>query len=282
LGTSISQGSCHSFSSFVAPEITGDKITLTFVLTVSDGKAKARDPLQVTIEAAKPAKDTKDSINTSDLSDASKIASPQQQSDSDKNKNKNNIHQPSQFPSPTNINDTDLENEKLSTSSVNSKSIIGTEGDDNLIGTTGNDNIHAKSGNDVIDAKAGNDKVFGDKGNDIINGNSGNDNLYGNLGDDILTGGSGKDFFSCGSGEDRVVDFKKSEGDKISRTCELKGPPPQSTGTLIVKKHVINDNGGTKQASDFTIHLLVPFDMTLTRVIPLIILRQMINLHLRG
>jgi len=129
--------------SFVAPEIIGDKITLTFVLTVSDDKAMARDPLQVTIEAAKPAKDTKDSINTSDLSDASKIASPQQQSDSDNNKNKNNIHQPSQFPSSTNINETDLKNKKLSTSSANSKSIIGTEGDDNLIGTTGNDNIHA-------------------------------------------------------------------------------------------------------------------------------------------
>ena len=74
----------------------------------------------------------------------------------------------------------------------------------------------------------------------------------------MFTGGSGKDIFSCGSGQDRVLDYNKTEGDKVI-TCESIGsqpPPPQeNTGTLFVTKHVINDNGGTKQAKDFTIHI---------------------------
>jgi len=40
-----------------------------------------------------------------------------------------------------------------------------------------------------------------------------------------------------------------------SKVCTVTNDDKAATGTLIVKKHLINDNEGSKQASDFTIHV---------------------------
>jgi hypothetical protein len=55
---------------------------------------------------------------------------------------------------------------------------------------------------------------------------------------------------------------RDSDGDGIGDVCDPT-PPPQPTATLRVIVQVINDNGGTAQASDFTLFLFVtPCDGT--------------------
>lgn len=104
-----------------------------------------------------------------------------------------------------------------------SKTIIGTNGDDNLKGSAGNDLIFARDGNDTVDGGAGSDCIVGGEGNDtlsggtgddVILGGNGDDNLSGSSGNDSLFGGSGINNLNGGSGMDSCVD-----GTKIS--CEL-------------------------------------------------------------
>jgi Hemolysin-type calcium-binding repeat (2 copies). len=51
----------------------------------------------------------------------------------------------------------------------------------------------------------------------VVNGGSGNDWLSGDRGNDTITGGAGADIFhSFGdAGLDRVLDFSRSEGDRV-------------------------------------------------------------------
>ena len=225
--------------SFRAPQISGSEVSLTFLLTVSDGKLTSKDSVHLTI------KTSPDNF----------VESTSKLTQQDNSKQTSTLHQPELKPrnQPQTNNGTASDTAASAdetgfspSAAKNSKphKLVGTNGDDNLIGTDGVDNIDGKGGNDVIDAKAGNDKVDGGSGNDNIGGGFGNDKLKGGSGNDVLTGGPGKDSFSCGGGKDRVVDYNKAEGDKIS-SCEVKGPPtpPTTTGTLIITKHVVNDNG---------------------------------------
>jgi Ca2+-binding RTX toxin-like protein len=45
-------------------------------------------------------------------------------------------------------------------------------------------------------------------------------NLSGGDGNDKLTGGNGADKFDCGAGNDKITDFKPSEDDTKSTSCE--------------------------------------------------------------
>ena len=47
-----------------------------------------------------------------------------------------------------------------------------------------------------------------------------------------------------------------NSGGVIDLTHHEQQPPQPQTGTITVTKHVINDNGGTLQASDFTIEIV--------------------------
>ena len=76
-------------------------------------------------------------------------------------------------------------------------------------------------------------------------------------GNDELRGGPGKDTFFCGSGNDKILDFNPE--DRATADCEEGGPnpaPQDELGTIIVKKHVINDDSGSKSAADFTLNVI--------------------------
>ena len=125
----------------------------------------------------------------------------------------------------------------------------------NIIGTGKNDILRGTQGSDSIVGLAGNDVLEGLEGDDSLQGDSGNDNLRGGPGNDNLRGGPGKDTFSCGPGNDVIEDY--SSEDRVASDCEAGGPiHGDSTGTIIVRKRVINDNGNSKSASDFTINVV--------------------------
>lgn len=76
---------------------------------------------------------------------------------------------------------------------------------------------------DGIYGFGGNDQLFGGGGDDYLDGGIGNDTLWGGAGGDDLFGGTGADQFcfaaasdSLTNDRDSIVDFKRSEGDKIN------------------------------------------------------------------
>ncbi|MCF3099116.1 type I secretion C-terminal target domain-containing protein, partial [Aeromonas australiensis] len=110
--------------------------------------------------------------------------------------------------------------------------LFGQGGDDFLFGGSGNDILFGGSGNDTLYGESGNDTLYGGSGNDILYGGSGNDTLYGGSGNDILIGGLGNDILKGDAGadiftwlqgdteagkvaKDYIVDFSKSDGDKL-------------------------------------------------------------------
>jgi len=135
-------------------------------------------------------------------------------------------------------------------------SVTGIAFADSITGTTKNDKLTGTQGADHIQGLAGNDLIEGLGGDDSIEGGPGNDNLKGGPGNDKLQGGPGKDVFSCGPGNDLIEDFKSE--DRKASDCEEGGPSPipeDKTGIITVKKHVINDDGNSKSAANFTIHV---------------------------
>ncbi|MEO7239950.1 MAG: calcium-binding protein, partial [Sphingomicrobium sp.] len=78
------------------------------------------------------------------------------------------------------------------------------------------------SGNDLANKLVGNtgsNALHGGNGNDTIGGGAGNDVLWGEAGLDTLTGGTGADTFMLfapvAGNQDKVVDFTRTQGDKI-------------------------------------------------------------------
>ncbi|MGK7912798.1 MAG: calcium-binding protein [Synechococcus sp.] len=113
----------------------------------------------------------------------------------------------------------------------NDDRLYGGDNDDRLYGGSDNDRLYGQSHNDYLSGDAGNDILYGGDGHDTLLGGKGNDILYGSkrysrsFGDvDSLTGGEGADTFVLGrtrgshylgSGGVRILDFNRSEQDKI-------------------------------------------------------------------
>ena len=114
--------------------------------------------------------------------------------------------------------------------------LLAAGGDDTLAGGDGNDQLNGGDGNDTIGGGEGNDNLFGANGNDDLDGGGGNDVLYGDAGNDRIDGGAGNDTlyggagadtfaFSDLGGTDRIVDFRRGQGDKI----DLSGIDPDQS-----------------------------------------------------
>ncbi|MGR2739580.1 type I secretion C-terminal target domain-containing protein [Billgrantia sp. Q4P2] len=97
-------------------------------------------------------------------------------------------------------------------------------GDDIIFGFRGVDVINGSSGDDILFGGQHNDTLYGGDGNDQLFGGNGGDTLIGGQGDDILWGGAGADTFKWMLGDqgsvatpavDRIMDFSKTEDDKI-------------------------------------------------------------------
>jgi Ca2+-binding RTX toxin-like protein len=100
----------------------------------------------------------------------------------------------------------------------------GGEGHDLVQGGNGNDTVYGGAGNDTVHAGEGNDSLFGESGNDVLWGNNSGTQLFvGGAGRDVMNGFAGADRYkfdaigdsAVGANRDQIVDFFRSEGDKI-------------------------------------------------------------------
>ena len=95
--------------------------------------------------------------------------------------------------------------------------VVGGKDNDLLSGETGDDIVYGNLGSDTVDGGVGNDVVRGGQDNDWLDGGAGDDWLSGDRGDDTIAGGAGADVFHtfADAGVDRVLDFHRSEGDRV-------------------------------------------------------------------
>ncbi|BBS85833.1 hypothetical protein WP7W18E02_07300 [Aeromonas media] len=130
--------------------------------------------------------------------------------------------------------------------------LYGGAGNDILFGGSGNDTLYGESGSDVLSGGSGNDTLYGGTGNDVLSGGLGNDILIGGAGDDILKGDAGADTFTWQKGDtvagsvakDYVVDFSKSEGDKLDLSDLLDSDGSKNQTSLKSLLSVFQDNEG--------------------------------------
>ncbi|TFF70103.1 type I secretion C-terminal target domain-containing protein, partial [Aeromonas taiwanensis] len=130
--------------------------------------------------------------------------------------------------------------------------LYGGAGNDILFGGSGNDTLYGESGSDVLSGGSGNDTLYGGTGNDVLSGGLGNDILVGGLGDDILKGDAGADTFTWLKGDtetgkvakDYIVDFSKSEGDKLDLSDLLDSDGSKTESSLKSLLSVFQDNEG--------------------------------------
>ena len=94
---------------------------------------------------------------------------------------------------------------------------VGGKDNDSLSGGADYDLVYGNLGNDTCNGDDGNDIVRGGQGNDVVNGGAGDDFVSGDKGDDTMAGGAGADSFHTfgDAGNDRVIDFNRSEGDRV-------------------------------------------------------------------
>ncbi|WP_393938165.1 type I secretion C-terminal target domain-containing protein [Aeromonas rivipollensis] len=125
-------------------------------------------------------------------------------------------------------------------------------GHDKLYGGLGDDILFGQGGNDELSGDAGNDTLYGGTGNDILSGGLGNDILIGGLGNDVLKGDEGSDTFTWLKGDtvagsvakDYVVDFSKSEGDKLDLSDLLDSDGSKNQSSLKSLLSVFQDSEG--------------------------------------
>ncbi|WP_421246503.1 Ig-like domain-containing protein [Aeromonas sanarellii] len=130
--------------------------------------------------------------------------------------------------------------------------LYGGAGNDILFGGSGNDTLYGESGSDVLSGGSGNDTLYGGTGNDVLSGGLGNDILVGGLGDDILKGDAGADTFTWLKGDteagkvakDYIVDFSKSEGDKLDLSDLLDSDGSKNESSLKSLLSVFQDSEG--------------------------------------
>ncbi|MFQ2154640.1 type I secretion C-terminal target domain-containing protein, partial [Aeromonas sanarellii] len=130
--------------------------------------------------------------------------------------------------------------------------LYGGAGNDILFGGSGNDTLYGESGSDVLSGGSGNDTLYGGTGNDVLSGGLGNDILVGGLGDDILKGDAGADTFTWLKGDteagkvakDYIVDFSKSQGDKLDLSDLLDSDGSKNESSLKSLLSVFQDSEG--------------------------------------
>ncbi|WP_270830579.1 VCBS domain-containing protein, partial [Aeromonas sp. QDB63] len=130
--------------------------------------------------------------------------------------------------------------------------LYGGAGNDTLFGGSGHDRLYGESGNDRLYGGSGNDTLYGGTGNDILSGGLGNDILIGGAGNDILMGDAGADTFTWLKGDteagkvakDYIVDFSKSEGDKLDLSDLLDSDGSKSESSLKSLLSVFQDSEG--------------------------------------
>ncbi|MFM5845013.1 type I secretion C-terminal target domain-containing protein [Aeromonas sanarellii] len=130
--------------------------------------------------------------------------------------------------------------------------LYGGAGNDILFGGSGNDTLYGESGSDVLSGGSGNDTLYGGTGNDVLSGGLGNDILVGGLGDDILKGDAGADTFTWLKGDteagkvakDYIVDFSKSEGDRLDLSDLLDSDGSKNESSLKSLLSVFQDSEG--------------------------------------
>jgi len=95
--------------------------------------------------------------------------------------------------------------------------VVGGRDNDSLIGSAGANLVYGNLGADTCDGGSGADIVRGGQQDDVLFGGLGDDYLSGDRDSDTLTGGAGADtFHSFGeAGLDRVLDFNRTEGDRV-------------------------------------------------------------------
>lgn len=131
------------------------------------------------------------------------------------------------------------------TGNDSNNALSGLQGNDRLAGGSGNDTLYGNQGNDILRGGEGTDELYGQTGNDRLVGDRGNDTLVGEAGNDILIGyggsrgerdrlmgGDGADLFGLGdlnkgnyylgSGYAAIVDFRRTQQDKIQVSDKIK------------------------------------------------------------
>ncbi|HEX9965438.1 MAG TPA: cadherin domain-containing protein [Allosphingosinicella sp.] len=109
---------------------------------------------------------------------------------------------------------------------VDGNVVTGTNGGDSISATSTSASLRTSNEEDTVFGRDGHDTIQGMAGDDEIHGENGNDTLVGGAGSDRLTGGLGKDQFtynsvsdSTAAARDMILDFSRSQGDKISLTA---------------------------------------------------------------
>ncbi|MBP4042372.1 type I secretion C-terminal target domain-containing protein [Aeromonas sp. SrichE-2G] len=117
---------------------------------------------------------------------------------------------------------------------------------------SGNDKIYGQSGSDILFGHTGDDYIDGGSHNDALRGGLGNDILIGGLGNDVMRGDGGADTFTWLKGDtetgkvakDYIVDFSKSEGDKLDLSDLLDSDGSKTESSLKSLLSVFQDNEG--------------------------------------
>lgn len=93
--------------------------------------------------------------------------------------------------------------------------IFGQDGDDLLYGNGGKDSLSGGTGNDLLDGGTGNDELIAGRGDDTLVGGKGLDLLTGNAGADVFRFLDIADSRPAVAGADVILDYDKSQGDRI-------------------------------------------------------------------
>ena len=114
----------------------------------------------------------------------------------------------------------------------------GNGGDNTLIGTDAGETIKGRDGDDTIYGLGGDDSLWGNDDADI---------LVGGEGSDWLKGGNGADtyVFDNSDSVDTVVDFSKSDGDKIDLTSLLEGQDGFKQDSAIEDGFIVLEQSGS-------------------------------------
>jgi Ca2+-binding RTX toxin-like protein len=92
----------------------------------------------------------------------------------------------------------------FTTTPVDGKLVLGTNGVNVLMGEAGNDTMFGANGADSLGGGLGDDTIGGGNGNDTLDGGEGRDTLSGHGSDDLISGGAGDDLIFGGNGSDLV------------------------------------------------------------------------------